>query len=110
MEQVQSFAPTANPSRTRLTPDDPGNPIDTIPANLTRWAAERGEHRAFSFVAYGDDSSPGVHRSLTWRRLQRRALAVGARVAGQTRTGDRVAILAPQGLDYVVAFLGCLYA
>jgi long chain fatty acid CoA FadD26 len=84
--------------------------IDTIPASLMRWAQERGEHRAFSFVEYADDSAAGVYRSLTWRRLNRRALAVGARVAAQAKVGDRVAILAPQGLDYVVAFLGCLYA
>jgi long chain fatty acid CoA FadD26 len=104
MEQVQSFAPTANPFRTRCAE------IETLPASLARWAEERGEHRAFSFVTYADDSAPGVYRSLTWRRLNRRALAVGARVATWARTGDRVGILVPQGLDYVVAFLGCLYA
>lgn len=64
---------------------------------------------AFTFVDYAQDRS-GTQTALTWRELVRRVRAVAAEVAEHTDAGDRVAILAPQDLDYVVAFLGALLA
>jgi long-chain fatty acid adenylase/transferase FadD26 len=109
MEQVHAFAP-AGERREIPAPAATAAGTETMPASLMRWAAERGDLRAFTFVEYTGDSPNGVHRTLTWRRLNRRALAVGARISARAAAGDRVAILAPQGLDFVVGFLGCLYA
>ena len=39
-----------------------------------------------------------------------RVCAIGARLQQITKPGDRVAILAPQGLDYVAAFFGAVHA
>ncbi|MFD5943549.1 amino acid adenylation domain-containing protein [Streptomyces griseus] len=61
---------------------------------------------AYTFVSPGRDERP----SLTFPELDARARAVGAMLAGRGLTGERVLVLLPPGLDYVVAFLGCLYA
>ncbi|MGW7518274.1 fatty acyl-AMP ligase [Streptomyces sp. NPDC054796] len=83
---------------------------ETVPAALTRWARERGTRRAFSFVEFSEEFPQGVHRTLTWSQVDRRARAVGARVSALAAPGDRIALMAAQGLDYVVGFLGCHYA
>ncbi|MGW8380895.1 fatty acyl-AMP ligase [Streptomyces sp. ODS28] len=93
----------------------PQAPQDSAPAGLLtelldRWAEERGARRAFTAVAFDGPASPGTHTTVTWSALRTRALAVARRLAAGTAQGDRVALLLPQGLDYVTAFLGCLYA
>ncbi|MGY0020376.1 fatty acyl-AMP ligase [Streptomyces sp. YJ-C3] len=77
---------------------------------LRRWADERAHQRAFTFVDFPEPHSPGLHRTLGWRGLDSRARAVAGQLVRTVRPGDRVALLVPQGLDYAVAFLGCLYA
>ncbi|MFJ8825391.1 fatty acyl-AMP ligase [Streptomyces sp. NPDC102467] len=77
---------------------------------LRQWAGESAHQRAFTFVDFPEPHSPGVHRSLGWRGLDTRARAVAGHLVRTVRPGDRVALLLPQGLDYAVAFLGCLYA
>jgi fatty acid CoA ligase FadD32 len=42
-------------------------------------------------------------------RVQRPQPAVGARLQQVTQPGDRVAILCPQNLEYLIAFFGTLY-
>jgi amino acid adenylation domain-containing protein len=61
--------------------------------------------RAFTFV----DGSGG-RKELTFEGLHRRACAIGAMLADRGLAGQRVLVLLPPGLDYVAAFLGCLYA
>jgi acyl-CoA synthetase (AMP-forming)/AMP-acid ligase II len=65
---------------------------------------------AFTFVDYEEDRD-GVAHTLTWAQLNRRVngLADELRLRG-CRTGDRAVVLAPQGLDYVIAFLGSMHA
>jgi acyl-CoA synthetase (AMP-forming)/AMP-acid ligase II len=77
---------------------------------LRHWAAERAHQRAFTFVDFPGLDSPGRHRMLTWGQLHARAEAIAARVGEAARPGERVALLLPQGLDYVASFLGCLLA
>ncbi|MFE0024995.1 fatty acyl-AMP ligase [Amycolatopsis sp. NPDC059021] len=73
-------------------------------------AARRDSDRpAFTFVDYGDERD-GVETTLTWAELDRRARAVAARLNQVTEAGERVAVLCPQNLDYVVGFFGALYA
>jgi acyl-CoA synthetase (AMP-forming)/AMP-acid ligase II len=47
---------------------------------------------------------------LTWTELGTRMRAIGARLQQLSRPGDRVAILAPQGIDYVVSFFAAIGA
>ena len=48
--------------------------------------------------------------TLTWSQLYRRMLNVGEEISAYGSPGDRALILAPQGLEYVVGFLGALQA
>lgn len=90
------------------------DPADTdrlpLVERLRRLAAERAHQRAFTFVDYPEPHSPGRHRTLTWGQLLMRAETVAIQLAEVARPGDRAALLLPQGLDYVAAFLGCLIA
>ncbi|HEX7939380.1 MAG TPA: AMP-binding protein, partial [Gemmatimonadaceae bacterium] len=47
---------------------------------------------------------------ITHRQLERRALGIATRIAEVAKPGERVLLLVPPGLDYVVAYYGCLYA
>src|SRR6202011_5076162 len=47
---------------------------------------------------------------LTWTQLGIRLRAIGARLQQVTSRGDRVAIVAPQGVDYVVGFFAAIKA
>jgi fatty-acyl-CoA synthase len=63
-------------------------------------------YRYLDFTRSEDE--PAVE--LTWKELGRRIRAIGAAVQRVTSRGDRVAILAPQGLDYVAGFFGAVKA
>lgn len=52
----------------------------------------------------------GAHVHLTFADLQRRAHTVAARLARHTVRGDRAVLVFPPGLDFIVAFFGCLAA
>jgi acyl-CoA synthetase (AMP-forming)/AMP-acid ligase II len=64
---------------------------------------------ALTFVDYGTRPR-GEATVLNYGDLDRRARAVAAMLQAECAAGDRVALLCPQGPEYVVAFLGCLYA
>ena len=69
---------------------------------------------AFTFTDYVHDSyvhdSAGVCESLTWSQLSRRTMNVAREIRLHGSVGDRAVILAPQGLDYILAFLGSMQA
>jgi FkbH-like protein len=48
--------------------------------------------------------------TLTYLRLDQRARAVAATLESMMRTGERALLLYPPGLEYIVAFMGCIYA
>ena len=81
----------------------------SIPAVLRERASLRPSETAFTYVDYEQDWA-GVAESLTWSQLYRRTLNVAQELKACGSTGDRAVILAPQGLEYVVAFLGALQA
>ncbi|OBI37591.1 AMP-binding protein [Mycobacterium colombiense] len=64
---------------------------------------------AFTFIDYDQDWD-GVAESLTWSQLYRRTVNVARELQHCGSTGDRAVIMAPQGFDYIVAFLGALHA
>ena len=74
---------------------------------VARWAREIPDAPAYTFVDYLGD---GSRETLTWARADLKARALAVRLREVAEPGDRVAILAPQGLAYVVAVLGTLYA
>ncbi|BBY58772.1 AMP-binding protein [Mycolicibacterium sarraceniae] len=64
---------------------------------------------AFTFTDYDRDWN-GVAESLTWSQVYRRTLNVAHEVGQHGAPGDRALIIAPQGLAYIVAFLGAMQA
>lgn len=64
---------------------------------------------AFRYTDYEQDWA-GVTESLTWAQLYRRTLNVAHEVTRHASSGERAVILAPQGLPYIVAFLGAMQA
>lgn len=81
----------------------------SLPALVRERASLQPDDTAFTFIDYEQDED-GVAESLTWPQLYRRALNVAREVRHCASPGDRAVILAPQGLDYIVAFLGSLQA
>jgi long-chain fatty acid adenylyltransferase FadD28 len=79
----------------------------SIPAVLRERASLQPNDTAFTFVDYDEDWN-GVATSLTWSQLYRRTLNVARELQRCGSTGERAVILAPQGLDYIVAFLGAM--
>ncbi len=77
--------------------------------HVERWAKVRGDKLAYRFVDFSTERD-GVERDLRWADFGARNKAVGARLQQVTQPGDRVAILCPQNLEYLVAFFGTLYA
>lgn len=81
----------------------------SIPAVLRERARLQPGETAFTYVDYEQDPA-GVAESLTWSQLYRRTLNVARELRACGSTGDRAVILAPQGLEYLLAFLGALQA
>lgn len=72
-------------------------------------AVRRADDPAFTFIDYDIDPS-GYAETLTWGEVNRRVEAVAAELASSGPPGARVAILAPQTLDYIIGFLGAVAA
>ncbi len=81
----------------------------SLPAVLRERASLQPDDVALTFVEYDRDWD-GVAESLTWSQLYKRASRVAQELRRYGSIGDRALILAPQGLDYIVAFLGTLQA
>ncbi|WP_172799437.1 AMP-binding protein [Mycobacterium sp. IS-3022] len=76
---------------------------------LRERASVQPDDPAFTFIDYEQDWN-GVAESLTWSQLYRRTTNLARELDHHGSIGDRAVILAPQGLDYIVAFLGALQA
>jgi fatty-acyl-CoA synthase len=81
----------------------------TLPALIDRNIDNVGDAVAYRYLDY-TRSDEGQAAELTWTQLGRRMRAIGARVQRVASAGDRVAILAPQGLDYVAGFFAAIKA
>jgi acyl-CoA synthetase (AMP-forming)/AMP-acid ligase II len=81
----------------------------TLTSYFDRNRAVHGESPAYRFIDYSQDQDGRVVE-LSWNELWSRVCAIGARLQQLTVPGDRVAILAPQGLDYVAAFFAAVHA
>lgn len=81
----------------------------SLPALLRERASLQPDDTAYTFIDYEQDWA-GNAESLSWFQVYRRTLSVARELRLCASPGDRAVILAPQGLDYIVAFLGALQA
>lgn len=81
----------------------------SIPSVLRERASLQPNDKAFTFVDY-EQNWDGAAESLTWSQLYRRSLDLAGELQLHGSAGDRAVIVAPQGLDYIAAFLGALQA
>ena len=73
---------------------------------LRRRALNQPEQTAYKFLFDGEAVGP----SLTYAALDRRVRAVAAHLQQLNAAGERVLLLYPPGLEYIVAYFGCLCA
>jgi fatty acid CoA ligase FadD21 len=84
-------------------------PKPSILSMLRERAGLQPDDPAFTFTDFDQDWA-GVAETLTWAQIYRRTVNVAIEVAKHGSVGDRAVILAPQGLDYIAAFLGAMQA
>ncbi|OBJ58999.1 long-chain-fatty-acid--AMP ligase FadD32 [Mycobacterium sp. 1423905.2] len=77
--------------------------------HVEKWARVRGDKLAYRFIDFSTERD-GVNRDISWADFGARNRAVGARLQQVTQPGDRIAILCPQNLDYLISFFGTLYS
>ena len=85
------------------------SPQSTVLSMLHGRASLRPNEIAYTFTDYEQDWA-GVRESVTWSQLSRRTFNMAREIRQHGAVGDRAVILAPQGLDYIVAFLGAMQA
>ena len=80
------------------------------PSNLVDLLRHRASHqahdRAFTYLVDGETEEV----LLSYQALDRQARAVAAKLQAMNLVGQRALLLYPAGLDFIVAFFGCLYA
>jgi acyl-CoA synthetase (AMP-forming)/AMP-acid ligase II len=86
--------------------DDQQGKATTLVDRLQRHAAAYPDGRAYTGL-----SDRGAEEGfLTYGALAARAAAVSTRISRAADPGDRALLLCPNGLDFLVGFLGCLVA
>lgn len=73
---------------------------------LLQLRAHQQPDRGFTFLSEGEAEAG----RFSFRALDARARALGAWLDERTPPGARVLLLLPQGLDFIAALFGCLYA
>ena len=84
------------------------SPHDDVCSALDRHAADRPDSLALRFLHDGE--ADGAATELTFAALRARAQGVAAALQQRLDPGDRALLLYEGGVDFVAAFLGCLYA
>ncbi|GGC64806.1 AMP-binding protein [Hoyosella rhizosphaerae] len=84
-------------------------PEATLVNCVEQHSRSNSEDLAYRYIDYSRDRDGEVHE-LTWERFGVRVRAIAGRLQQVAQRGDRVAILAPQGLDYVVSFFAAIHA
>src|SRR6187401_2834386 len=83
-----------------------GFEVRDFAALLTARAAEHPERVAVRVLGDGERET----RTLSYADLHGEAARIAARLSELAQPGERVLLLYPSGVEYVTAFLGCLYA
>ena len=103
---VRSGAETASPmDAERSHPAIAIGAGETICDVLARHARERPTTPLYSFIVSDIET-----QDLTFAEFHRNAMRIASALGKRTQTGDRVALLFSPGQDYIVAFVGCLFA
>ncbi len=79
--------------------------VSTLVEVLCQRTLESPSRVAYRFLADGEEEES----SLTYAELDRRARALGALLQESGAAGERALLLYPPGLEFITAFLGCLY-
>ena len=80
--------------------------VSTIVDTLCYRKNNQPDKIAYTFLQQGETES----NSLTYQKLDWQARAIAAQLQLLKVTGERALLLYPSGLEFIVAFLGCLYA
>lgn len=84
----------------------PSHRLSTF-AEILRWRARHWpSRRIYTFLRDGEVAEA----TLNYQELDRRARAIGALLQSFARSGERVLLLYPPGLEFIASFFGCLYA
>ncbi|WP_319420823.1 hybrid fatty acyl-AMP ligase/type I polyketide synthase [Pleurocapsa sp. FMAR1] len=78
----------------------------TLVERLQEQASIQPDKRAFTFLADGETEID----SLTYQQLNEKAKAIASVLQSYNAQGQRALLLYQPGLDFITAFLGCLYA
>jgi fatty-acyl-CoA synthase len=81
----------------------------TLISLIDRNIANVGDATAYRYLDYGHGAEVRTDE-VTWTQFGARLQAIGARVQQAAGRGERVAILAPQGIDYVAGFYAAIKA
>jgi long chain fatty acid CoA FadD26 len=81
----------------------------SVAAMLREQVRQHRDAPAYTFIDYEVDPA-GFSQSLTWFQARHRAQVIAGELASCGSPGDRVAICAPQGLEYIIGFLGVVEA
>lgn len=74
--------------------------------DVLHWRAiHQPDRLAYTFLPDGE-----TEISITYQMLEQQARAVAMQLQSSCALGDRALLLYPSGLDFITAFLGCLYA
>src|SRR5579885_1162406 len=75
--------------------------------DILRWRSlNQPDQQAYAFLLDGETEQA----SLTYVQLDRQARSIAVALREHAAVGDRALLLYQPGLDYISAFLGCLYA
>jgi 8-amino-7-oxononanoate synthase/acyl carrier protein len=80
-------------------------PTTTLIDSLRYWTEQQPQE-----VAYYCTDGEGEETSLTYEQFDRHARAIAARLVDLGMSGERALLLYPPGLEFIVAWFGCLYA
>jgi fatty acid CoA ligase FadD28 len=81
----------------------------SLPSVLRERAGFQPNDTALTFIDYDHDWD-GVEETLTWAQLHRRVVNLAEHLRQCGTIGDRVVILAPQSLNYIIGFMASLEA
>jgi 8-amino-7-oxononanoate synthase/acyl carrier protein len=80
-------------------------PTTSLVDSLRYWTEQQPQE-----VAYYYTDGEAEEKSLTYEQFDRHARAIAARLVDLGMTGERALLLYPQGLEFITAWFGCLYA
>jgi len=86
--------------------NSPPFPAHNLIESAQHWAAAQPSKIVYTFLVNGEEQE----QNLTYSQLDQQARIIAGRLQHDLLPGDRVILLFPSGLEFIVAFLGCLYA